>query len=262
LWDTEFVNKRQRKNRQPTQPYKITGERAKAEPGASGMLLGVTVWRLRQPTRSDEQGARILDHNGDTEWAAERVETGTPMPASSRVRITIESPRTGFLYVIDRERYADGSLSEPYLVFPTMRTRGGDNRVVAGRLIELPDQQDRPPYFTLTRSRSNHLGEELIIIVTEQKLPGLEGKIGRSYIKLAASDIPQLAEWEKRLNGSAERIDLIEGAGKPYTREEKEGGGNGERLLTQDEPLPQTIYRVMVKPGEPLLVIVPLRISG
>jgi hypothetical protein len=261
LWDTDFVGKRQRKNRQPSQLYKITGERAKAEPGASGMLLGVTVWRLRQPTRADEQGARILDHSGD-EWAPERVETGTPMSASSRVRITIESPRTGFLYVIDREKYADGSLSDPYLVFPTMRTRGGDNRVVAGRLIELPDQQDRPPYFTLTRSRSNHLGEELLIIVTEQKLPELEGKIGRNYIKLAASDIPQLAEWEKRLGGRAERIDLIEGAGKPYTREEKEGGGNGERLLTQDEPLPQTIYRVMVKPGEPLLVIVPLRING
>lgn len=98
--------------------------------------------------------------------------------------------------------------------------------------------------------------------MTEQKLPGLDAKIGRKYITLAGGDIPQLAEWEKKWGGKAGRIDLVEGAGKPYSGEEKEGGRDGERLLTQDEPLPQTIYRVMVKPKEPLLVVVPLRIGG
>ena len=75
--------------------------------------------------------------------------------------LSFESARAGFLYVIDREQYADGSASEPYLIFPTSRTRGGDNRVEAGRLIEVPDQADRPNYFSVRRSRPDQVAETL-----------------------------------------------------------------------------------------------------
>ena len=52
-----------------------------------------------------------------------------------------------YLYVIDREQYADGTQGEPYLIFPTTRTRGGDNSVKAGRVMEIPSQDDNPPYL-------------------------------------------------------------------------------------------------------------------
>jgi hypothetical protein len=35
----------------------------------------------------------------------------------------------------------------------------------------------------------------------------------------------------------------------------------GARLLTHEEPLPQTLYRLESNPGDPLLVRVPLRIG-
>ncbi len=67
---------------------------------------------------------------------------------------------------MDQEIYADGSKGEPYLIFPTSRTRGGDNSVKAGRVIEIPAQDDTPPYFTLKRTRADHVGENVIVLVT------------------------------------------------------------------------------------------------
>jgi hypothetical protein len=46
----------------------------------------------------------------------------------------------GYLYVIDREQYEDGTLGEPVQIFPTTRTRGGDNSVKPGSLIEIQDR--------------------------------------------------------------------------------------------------------------------------
>jgi hypothetical protein len=47
-----------------------------------------------------------------TEWTPQRIEADTPLKVGERVRLSIESPRTGYLYVIDREQYADGSYGE------------------------------------------------------------------------------------------------------------------------------------------------------
>jgi len=48
-------------------------------------------------------------------------------------------------------------------------------------------------------------------------------------------------------------------AGKTWTQAEKEAGANATRQLTQDDPAPQTIYRVAVKSGSTVLVNVGLR---
>jgi hypothetical protein len=116
---------------------------------ASSEEIGVTVWRLR-PSRSGDTGGRVLVLDGlkQAEWTPERIEADTPLNIGDRVRLTIESPRPGFLYIIDREQYADGSFGEPMMIFPTMRTRGGDNRVAPGRLIDIPAQEDQYSYFT------------------------------------------------------------------------------------------------------------------
>jgi hypothetical protein len=69
----------------------------------------------------------------------------------------------------------------------------------------------------------------------------------------------QVGQWEKQWGSRVETFDLAGGAGKTWTRAEQEAGASGTRQLTQEDPEPQTIYRVAVKPGEPLLVKVGLR---
>lgn len=217
--------------------------------------IGVTVWRLR-PSQSMDTGARVnvLDGLRQTEMTPERIEADTPLNIGDRVRLTIESPRPGFLYIIDREQYADGSFGEPMLIFPTKNTRGGDNRVAPGRLIDIPAQEDQYSYFTAqpTGDRRDQIAEVLTIILLTQPLP-LE--IGAQPLKMTPT---QVAGWEKIWGGTAERLELVDGAGRQWTKEEKMAGAANGRQLTQGGPPPQTVYRVARKTGGPLLVTVPL----
>jgi len=218
--------------------------------------IGVTVWRLR-PAQSGDTGARVLVQDGlrQSEWTPERIEADTPLNIGDRVRLTVESPRPGFLYIIDREQYADGTFGEPMLIFPTLNTRGGDNRVEPGRLIDIPAQEDQYSYFTAQPSgdRRDQVAEVLTIILVPQPLPL---QIGRQPLKLAGQ---QIAGWEKLWGGAAERMELVGGAGRPWTNEEKAAGAAKGRQLTQTGPPPQTVYRIARKQGGPLLVTVPLR---
>ncbi len=217
--------------------------------------LGLTIWRLR-PAKKTDDGARIIVQEGEesNEWTPERIAADTPLKMGERIRFSFESPSSGYLYVIDREQYADGSFGDPYLVFPTTRTRSGDNQVAPGHIVEIPAQDDRPNYFRLKQSRQDQTGELLTVIVAAQPLT--EIKIGTSALKLA----PELvAQWEKQWGAQSERFELSTGIGKPWTKAEQEAGASTSRQLSQDEPGPQTIYRVAVKAGSPMLVKVKMR---
>lgn len=218
--------------------------------------IGITVWRLR-PARDNDQGGRVVVKDGlkQTEYTPERIESETPLSVGDRVRITVESPRPGFLYIIDREQYADGSLGEPVLIFPTLHTRNGDNRVMPGRLIDIPAQEDQYSYFTAqpAGTRRDQVAELLTVILVPQPL-SLE--IGSQPLKLAPK---QVSDWERLYGGTAETLELVGGAGRTWTNEEKLAGMANGRQLTQGGPPPQTVYRVARRRGGPLLVTVPLR---
>jgi len=261
LWDTAFSTTR----RKPTRSGRNTARRGNyrvATPrispaGVSGdSVVGVTVWRLR-PSRAADDGERIIVHEGSdaATWIPERVPANAGLAEGDRVRLSIEAARTGYLYVIDREQYADGTLGEPYLIFPTTRTLGGDNQVKAGRLVDIPAQEDSPPFFTLRRSRADQVGELLSVIVSPVPLAELE--IGATAQKLSAELV---ARWEKTWGGQAGRLELSAGAGKLWTKEEKEASASAARLLKAAAPNPQTLYYLPgVKAVEPLLIKVQLQ---
>jgi len=259
LWDTAFINqgnkaaagrKRVRRN------YRIVTPQVPVTGVSADTVIGVTLWRLR-PTRPADTGERIITHDGpdSVEWLPERVSSTGRLSQGDRIRISIEAARTGYLYVVDQEIYADGSKGEPFLIFPTNRTRGGDNSVKAGRVIEIPTQDDSPPFFTMKRTRVDHVGENVIVLVTPTPIEGL----GISDKALRLSD-ETLASWEKQWGAQTGRLEMANGNGKPWTRLEKEAGADGTRSLKADEPAPQTIY---YRPGAsstvPVLVKVELQ---
>lgn len=228
---------------------------AMSRPSAAGQI-GVTIWRLR-PAGASDSGARLLiqEEGGTVELIPERVSSASSLRAGDRVRLTLESPEAGYLYVIDRERYSSGERGTPYLIFPTARTRGGDNRVTGGKLIDIPGQEDRPNYFTLRKGRADQVEEELTVLLTREPLEGITP--GEKALALSSE---QAAEWEKKWGGSKfEIFELAGGTGKAWTAAEQRAASDGTRLLTQDDPPPQTVYRAAVKSGEPLLVKVRLK---
>lgn len=225
---------------------------------AEVMEIGVTIWRLR-PTTGNDGGARVLvmENAQPTQWTPQRIEADTPLQVGERVRLSIESPRAGYLYVIDREQYADGSFGDAYLIFPTLRTRGGDNQVRPGKLIDIPAQEDNPSYFTLvpSPSRSDQVAEVLSIIVTPEPLDNL--RLTDRPLKLSKSDV---AKWEASGSVEVERFEMVGGAGMPWSKVEMAASSAGSaRILTQEEPAPQTVYRIGSKSKNAFMVTVPLR---
>ena len=206
-------------------------------------LIGVTIWRLRD------------DQDRPT---AERATADTLFTEGERLRLSIEVPRSGdgHLYVIDREVYADGSTSDPYLIFPSQTTPEGGNVVTAGKPVFVPARGDEFPYFTLERARKDLLREELTIIVSPKPLKLPLGTPDRP-VRLEKA---QMAQWERQWGGREERREEQDGAGKQWTAAEREAD-KGERRLVQGDPLPQTIYHIKATPGAPIMLRVPLRIA-
>jgi hypothetical protein len=263
LWDDAFKKKRQEAAQPtPTRPMPVV-QAIGAKPSANALgdladsLVGITLWRLRPLAPPDASRGAMVFAVGSEELTAQRVEAGTVFAPGERMRLGIEAARTGYLYLIDREKYADGTLGDPYLIFPRSRIRGGNNKVTAGRLIEIPDMADTPPFFTMKRSRPDQVGDVLTVLLTPEPLPDLP--LGRSALKLSNE---QVASWEKKWRAPAKKIEMAGGAGALYTKAEREaGGGVGTRLLTQEEPVPQTMYKVEAKPGEALMVTVNLAVD-
>ena len=215
--------------------------------------IGVTIWRLNKETKpaADGQTARLLIQEGGAtrEYTPQRVEADTKFEMGDKVRLSFETPRTGYLYVIDREVYADGKLGEPYQIFPTRLSRGGDNHVQPGSIIDVPGQNDAASFFKLESKDPNWRGELLTVIVSPEPLSDMSLPDGPSRISAKLVE----ALEEKYLKDSPE-YEQNGTAGKNYTKTEKEAGSEGKRQLTQTDPYPQTVYRVKMRPKEPMMI--------
>jgi hypothetical protein len=258
LWDTAFINNGTKKTspKKAKRSYRIATPKVPTADVNGETVVGVTLWRLRRAASTDS-GERIIVHEGSeaADWLPERISTNTKLNQGDRLRISVEAARTGYLYVIDREQYADDSLGDPYLIFPTTRTLGGNNQVTVGRIIELPAQDDRPPYLTVKRSRSDQVAEVLSVLISPSPLEGIE--ITDKAQKLSET---QVSMWEKSWGARVGLLELENATSKAWSKEEKEAGADVTRTLRPDAPAPQAIYyQPKTKASDPILVKVRLR---
>jgi hypothetical protein len=108
--------------------------------------------------------------------------------------------------------------------------------------------------LTLVPGRNDQIAEVLTIIIAPTRL---NFQVTDQPLKLNPSEVTR---WEGSWSDAFERFELEGGAGMAWSEEEKEASASkSTRLLTQEEPSPQTIYRVTGKSGIPVLVTVPLR---
>jgi hypothetical protein len=251
LWDTAFItpagNKPTAGRRRRSGAYRVATPNVPVDNVAPDTVVGVTIWRLRPANRSDS-GERLIVHDDKStmQWLPERISATTKLVQGDKLRIAVEAVRGGFLYVINREQYADGSMGDPYLIFPTTRTAGGDNEVAIGKLVEIPDQDDTPPFFTMKKSRADHVAEVVSVLITPKPLEGVQ--ITDKALKLTEA---QVAEWEKMWGSTVGRLDMTT-VGQAWTKDEKEAR---TRALTTTAPAPQLVfYRPGAKSTEPMFV--------
>jgi hypothetical protein len=234
--------------------YRLASQPAiRTRPSSTAVVaqLGITIWRLR-PADGGAGGRALIREKGKSSgWMAERVEGDTTFREGDHVRISVESPRAGYLYVVDRDLFSDGTTGGAMLIYPWS---DADNQMRPGRLVDIPAQEDDPSYFTARLTSPNQVGELLTFIVTSTPLD------------LPTSDKPfqiatgQMRNWEKIWGGESERFEMEGGAGEVWTQQEQQAAAKkGTRQLTRDDPAPQTIYRVSRIDSKAILVNVRLR---
>lgn len=219
--------------------------------------IGVTVWRLRPGKLAGaEPGVSFMTAEDLAQVvtpvrinAADRVQLG------DRLRFSIESLREGYLYVINRTQYTDGSIEEPELIFPTARTRGGDNHVTPGRLVYIPALEDDYSYYKVKAegpAGKVNAGEIINIIFSPQPIPELS-TLSLDKVRISGE---MVAKWTSSWGDLArqEELNLVGGEGRPATRAEQEAGESGGRSLTQEAPSPQTLFRVRTNSHGPAMV--------
>jgi hypothetical protein len=257
-----FVNSRQRRKSGNNARYRrvskttVKGVELSAKDDSLAQI-GLTVWRFRPTQASDTTKEIIVEEDEKpSEWTLERLEEGTSLAPGQRLRLSIESlSRAGYLYVIDREEYADGTLGDPVLVFPTQKTAAA-NYVQAGRLVYLPSATSR---FKIKPSESakEHVAEVLTVIVAPKPLISAD-KLGKSSTRLQRV---QVESWLKQWETPVAKFEMDGGAGQAMTTVEQAAAQQDSVLLTQEDPAPQTVFQVAAKPGNPLLITVPLRFA-
>jgi len=257
IWDLNLQQKRVEARKSATEAtHKKSGATVEAKT-ANDDYIGVTLWRFRPSRGQDAPSARLLVHDPDSdteaEWTPERSMASAPLREGQKVRLSIESARQGYLYVIDREQYADGSFGDAEMIFPTQKMRHSSNQVQAGRVVDIPATGDGS--FRVQRSRKDQVAEELTILVCPTPLEGV--KIG---IKPLAVSKEQLAEWKKSWGAAFKQLEERDAVGRTYTQAERDASDKGT-LLGDTDPLPQTMFEVKAAPGNPLMVTMPLRIE-
>lgn len=262
LWDSEFFKAKAKpatgKTKAPRRRYRVVTPQISPDRVNGDTVLGITLWRLRPAAATDDKEVRLFKHSKDdtkvVQWTPERISVDTPLAIGQRVRLSIESARTGFLYVINRELYADGTMGEPYLIFPTTRLRGGENKVAIGRIVDIPAQEDSPNYFNLAPDHADLVGESISVLITPEPLPGV--KIGEDAVQLSRNDV---ADWERKWASQVGRLEMENSVGKTWTKEEKEASAANGKQLKAGSPTPQTLYyRPDAKATDPMMVSVKL----
>lgn len=254
-----FVRVTVQKRKPPVQIKRPRTEKISAETAR----LGFTVWRVRDvPEPEKSKGLAERDERTGNARMAERADSNSPLAVGDSIRIGIESlTHTGYLYIIDREKYSDGGYGPPTLIYPTLRYRNGDNYVRPGDITFLPGPGRE---ITVTADYGKkQVAEELIVIVSPTRLIP-QSDLRMEQIKITPN---QVLQWVKNWSTEDIRIDQVDTQGQAMTVAERTAGaeqakGLTERpILSQNDPLPQTIFEMKVKPGNPLITTITLPIK-
>jgi hypothetical protein len=231
---------------------------------AAAQKLGVTFWKL-QPGKVFADPNQAGCHAGSRELGQPammtpplRAAADTLFKTGDRLRVSIESVRPGYLYVFNREVYADQSVGPLKIVFPTRRMRAGNNYIAPGSPIEFPDLCDNPNYieFLPPQYGRRPTAEQLILVVTDTPIADIG--IPTDRVRIPES---WLQQWEARWAGPSEELNLENGENQAYTSAElnagfeiRQAGHTGSRELGQAAPQPQTVFAVKTARNDGVLV--------
>lgn len=217
-------------------------------------MLGLTIWKQGAVSKGEESKGLVEEESG-----LERNESETPLAVGDRIRFSVESlSRKGYLYIVDRELYSDGTYGTPTLVYPTLNNKNGSNLIGAGTSIFVPQSSN---YFVVKpqQGAKKQVAEVLTIIVSPKILVE-QSSLDTKAITLSQA---QFTNWLKQWEVETTLLEQANGAGAKITPVEREAAkGLVEETtnpLTQNDPPPQSVFLAKIRRSDPLLVNVFLK---
>jgi hypothetical protein len=245
----------------PSAKEALLEARAQGRAAAVGkrVRVGLTLWKMQPSQESDPPSTREIVHPpaaGAPQVALTPVRppSGARFQLGDTFQVTLEASRSGHLYVVSRRLAEDGSAGPASFVFPTLRIRGGDNQIWPGVLIRLPDRDADPPWWQFSSSRPDYAGEQLIVLLTPQPLPGFFA----TSTPLAVDDAT-LANWSK-LYGKNVRSIVLDGPAQRLTPDEAAARDGGAQL-PRSAPFPSVLFEADRGPGDPVLLTYPIPVG-
>lgn len=215
-------------------------------------VIGFTIWKQAIAANSDGTKGVTEEQNNpaeNTKINYQRLSSESTLAVGDVFKLSIESlSHSGFLYIIHRELYKDGTYSIPKVIHPI---RGRNNYVSPGMVTSTGKIR-----ITLPESEKQQIAEVFTIIIAPKALV--------SPIQLQGGFLPlnagEFSKWKDKWEIDAGIIEQEDGTGQIMTKEEAEaiatsdeGKGIEEvRKLTQDDASPQTIYQAKIKQGDPI----------
>lgn len=226
--------------------------------GQEYVRIGVTIWRL-SPGECPIQDCPVPTGNKSLVDTATRIEDDSPLSTGERVRLGLESlSHSAYVYIIDREQFADGTLGDAYLIFPTRNINGGNNWAQPGLHIQLP----RADGCFCVKSRNPQkvlVADNLIVIVSPSPLLALN-ELGEKEIRLPSKLAGYLRQSEQ---ATTYRGSLKGGGGLMQTPQEARVGTKGlfdtAPVLTRSDLPPQNFYQGTIAAGSAAVFKLSLR---
>lgn len=246
--------------------------------GEEDVRLGLTIFRFEPRGavyRPGGEGTKDILMEGTeqaptppvrvSEWDSADWARATPdeqFAVGQAVRLHFEPlTEAGYLYIVHQELYADGTTGPPRLLFPTLKTNGGNNLVLPNADLWIPRA---PAYFRIKPSESNksHVGELLTVVLRAEALSTiLRRSLENGPLSLATEEFNRLTAGA---DAAGIRMNLDGGRGQKQTAREmsKDIGMEGDEALTEGDPLPQTVYEARRRSGRPVVFRIPLKFKA
>ncbi len=228
-------------------------------PKQGDTFLGLTLWQMVIAPDAEVKTrgfSHPKDKEGKKDWTAVRIAWDKPVHENDYVVFTFESAPQGYLYVIDRDAFADGSFGDPILIFPTKRIRDGRNDVEPGHPVQIPDPTDHPPALQVDPAKPGQTGIQLIVIGSPQKIPELQAGDDQKKIPPAL-----LARWQKQWATNVELTTDPKLDGVAITLAEQAALSDFSHPLSPKDKAPTAIFHRRGPAGQPIYVAAILRLD-
>ena len=225
-------------------------------------VLGMNLWHMRLADAASPVKIRGLQHKtqdktGTRDWTPERMTLGDAILEDELLRLSFESASVGYLYVIDRDVYKDGTKSTTTLRFPTKQLRGGDNLVGPGEPIQIPSSKDNPPAFTVVLTRKDQTGIQVTLILSPKPLPEIVVPTKESPLSEAL-----VAKYEQQFGTGVQMVEDKSMVKLVSTLAENTAASDPSKPLGDKDPLPITLFHRAGHPGDSILATALIKVKA